>query len=78
MSEEKKARYTDAHKKATMKWEKANRFRITAKFPIEMQEAILDRAKVFGSVNAYIKALVEADLSGDESETVRETFYEAP
>lgn len=61
------ARYSQAHNRATQKWRNANRYRINVYFFIEWKEIILERAKEFGSVNAYLNYLVKQDLGLPDS-----------
>lgn len=65
---ESKRKYTEARKKATMKWESANIYKTTCKFPIDWKDAIKEKADQLtgGSVSAYIKLLVENDLNYEE------------
>lgn len=56
------ARYSEAHNKAHKKWVENNRYRFACYADIKDKSAIQERAKDFGSVNAYILALVKADL----------------
>ena len=56
------AKYSEAHKRAHQKWEKNNRYRTNCYFDISEKGKIQERSKDFGSVNAYILALVRADL----------------
>lgn len=76
-----KRKYTPAHKKATMKWEKENIYRVTCKFPKTWEPEIRERAEMFhkGSVNAYLKNLVESDIfNSTAEEPCREVFFDLP
>lgn len=56
---------SEAHQRATNKWNKENYDRIQLVVDKGMRDAIKDRAASLGlSVNAYIKGLITADLAG--------------
>lgn len=76
-----KRKYSQAHNKATQKWEKENYYKVTCKFPKKLELLIKDRAEQLtnGSVNAYLKNLVENDIFNTSvEETTREVFFDAP
>ena len=55
---------SEAHQRATNKWNKENYDRIQLVVDKGMRDAIKDRAASLGlSVNAYIKGLITADLA---------------
>ena len=61
------ARYSEAHKRAIAKYQKANYYRITGLLPKSIELVVKERIKSFGSINAYINYLVRKDL--DECNT---------
>lgn len=56
------ARYSEAHNKAHQKWAKENLYVASIYFPIGAKEVIKEKAKPYGSVNAYINSLVRKDI----------------
>ena len=57
------ARYSEAHNKAHQKWAKENLYAASIYFPITEKPVIQERAKPYGSVNAYINSLVQNDIN---------------
>ena len=59
---------SEAHKRATNKWNKENYDRLNIVVPKGMRETIKARADELGkSVNAYVIGLISADISGDDT-----------
>ena len=53
---------TEAQKRAQKKYRERHYFQNNIHLPIEWTDAIMGKASEYGSVNAYIKSLVENDL----------------
>lgn len=77
------ARYSEAHNKAHKKWLRENRWTAGICLPKEFEIAAKNKAKKYGSLNAYFKHLLEQDLGIDSDgapnnleELEREEFIE--
>lgn len=56
------ARYSEAHNRAAQKYQNAHYYRTTVIIPKDMEDVIKEKAKNYGSVNAYINYLLNKDL----------------
>lgn len=74
----KMARYSEAHKRANMKYQAKKYYRVSTCFPKELEGAIREKAEFYGSVNAYLQFLVQADLGITPTEPTNEPFEDAP
>lgn len=70
---------SDAHKKASMKWSRANAYkywRATIVIPIGEKAAIMEAAAKRGlSLSEYVRALVKADMERIEEEEAADTIF---